>query len=232
MITQKGASYGIFTAWLSSAYKDSDETDKGKSFYTFGNVDAAALTLCNATNFHYTPLVENTDVGAIAFWQFASTTVTINGKVLKRLPSPPSLLPPSLGGVPNSAIADTGTTLLLVDDVTCSAIYSCIKGARYDATQQGWIFPASTNNANLPTVGFDVGGQTFYIFPECLGFALTDSTGKWVYGGIQSRGTQDFDIFGDVFLRSVYCCFDQSNQRFGCVQRTIQSNNFAFAASS
>lgn len=40
-----------------------------------------------------------------------------------------------------------------------------------------------------------------------------------VYGGIQSRGTMTFDIYGDVVLKSIYAIFDQGNQRFGAVQR-------------
>lgn len=229
VITQHDVRSGIFTVWLSSAFKDLDEADKGKSFYTFGNVDANALKLCNATDFYYTPVIKNADIGEIAFWQFTSQTVTINGTVHKR--ASPSVVPPALEGTPNSAIADTGTTLMLMDDPTCALIYKAIPGAYYDATQQGWLYPAKTTEAHLPTVGIDVGGKTFYIFKECLGFAPIDSTGKYVYGGIQSRGTNDFDIMGDVFLRSVYCCFDQSNMRFGCVQRTIQSNNYTFASS-
>jgi len=41
----------------------------------------------------------------------------------------------------------------------------------------------------------------------------------WIYGGFQDRGDQDFDIFGDVFLKNVYALWDVKNKKFGCVPR-------------
>lgn len=35
-------------------------------------------------------------------------------------------------------------------------------------------------------------------------FGFGDAGNGFTFGGIQSRGTLDFDIFGDVFLKSVY----------------------------
>ncbi len=35
-------------------------------------------------------------------------------------------------------------------------------------------------------------------------FAFGDAGEGFTFGGIQSRGDLDFDIFGDVFLKSVY----------------------------
>ena len=34
--------------------------------------------------------------------------------------------------------------------------------------------------------------------------AFGDAGDGYTFGGIQSRGNLDFDIFGDVFLKSVY----------------------------
>ena len=34
--------------------------------------------------------------------------------------------------------------------------------------------------------------------------AFGEAGDGYVFGGIQSRGTLDFDIFGDVFLKAVY----------------------------
>lgn len=84
-------------------------------------------------------------------------------------------------------------------------------------TFQGWVFPTSTDLASLPQIQFAVGNNLFTVNPEELPFQdLGDGT---YYGGIQSRGDQDFDIFGDVFLRSVYAIFDQGNTQFGAIQR-------------
>ena len=61
------------------------------------------------------------------FWQFQSTSATVNGRIIDR--------------TGNTAIADTGTTLALVDDKTCQVIYSAIPGAKVDQLQQMSYYP-------------------------------------------------------------------------------------------
>lgn len=102
----------------------------------------------------------------------------------------------------NTAIADTGTTLALVADATCKAIYDAIPGSTYDSTQQGYLFPSSTTADQLPVVTFAVGSNQFTVQKEDLSFA--DAGNGMVYGGIQSRGSMTFDILGDTFLKSIY----------------------------
>jgi hypothetical protein len=77
-----------------------------------------------------------------------------------------------------------------------------IKGNRYDYQNQGYVFPTNTPEIGLPTIGFDVGGKTFYVPKEALLFAETEP--GWCYGGIQSRGDLPFDIWGDTWLKGVY----------------------------
>lgn len=193
MITQKDipATAELFTANLGST-RDTNDPDKGQSFYTFGYIDADTLTAAGATesSIFYTPLVNQDTRG---FWEFASTTATVNGKTIQRENQ-------QTGG--NSAIADTGTTLALVDDTLCKAIYGAIPGAVYDSSQQGWTLPSNTTEANLPVIQFAVGTKLFTVQKEDLLFAEVSS--GVTYGGIQSRGTQTFDIFGDTFLKNVY----------------------------
>ena len=119
---------------------------------------------------------------------FNSTSAVVNGQTVDR------------SG--NTAIADTGTTLALVDDATCQAIYNAIPGGKYDANQQGYIFPTSTAVDKLPTVSFDMGGKQFAVEKEDLAFA--DAGNGMSYGGIQSRGTMTFDILGDTWLKGIY----------------------------
>lgn len=169
----------LFTANLGSV-KDANDPDKGESFYTFGYIDQAAL---GGQTPHYTPVDSSQ-----GFWMFDSTSAVVAGKTIQR------------SG--NTAIADTGTTLCLVDDSICQAIYDAIPGGKYDSTQQGYIFPSSTTAAQLPVISFAVGGKQFAVQKEDLGFA--DAGNGMVYGGIQSRGNNSFDILGDVFLKSIY----------------------------
>lgn len=171
----------LFTAKLGS-WRDANEPDKGESFYTFGFIDQATVT-ASGQEIAWTP-VDNSQ----GFWTFPSTSATVNGK--------------NIAQTGNTAIADTGTTLALVADATCKAIYDAIPGSKYDSQQQGYVFPAGTTADKLPVVTFAVGDTQFVVQKEDLGFA--DAGTGMIYGGIQSRGTMDFDILGDTFLKGIY----------------------------
>ncbi len=181
MISQKDIpeTSELFTANLGST-KDANDPDKGESFYTFGYIDKEAL---GGQTPYYTP-VDNSQ----GFWMFDSASAVVAGQTVER--------------TGNTAIADTGTTLALVDDKTCQAIYKAIPGGKYDSTQQGYIYPTDTPVSKLPVVSFAVGGKQFPLQKEDLGFA--DAGNGMTYGGIQSRGSMTFDILGDVFLKSIY----------------------------
>jgi hypothetical protein len=150
------------------------------------------------------------------FWQFQSPSATVNGELIDR------------GG--NTAIADTGTTLALVADNVCEAIYGAIPGAFKDKTQQGWLFPTSVAQSKLPIVQFAVGSKLFTVHQEDLQFV--EVSAGWWYGGVQSRGDMPFDILGDTFLKNIYAIFDQGNKRFGCVQRYEPGDNQSGSTSS
>ncbi|KAI9824639.1 MAG: hypothetical protein M1819_000840 [Sarea resinae] len=197
----------LFTAKLGS-YHDASDPDKGASFYTFGFIDKDTV---GSQTVSYTP-VDNSQ----GFWQFASASASVNGKTITR--------------ANNTAIADTGTTLALVDDSTCQAIYDAIPGASYDSTQQGWVFPTSVTVDQLPVVQFAVGDKLFTLQKEDLAFA-DGGSGK-VYGGVQSRGSMTFDILGDTFLKSIYAIFDQGNKRFGAVSRSEPTQNISVPQTS
>ncbi|MCJ1365578.1 hypothetical protein MMC16_004702 [Acarospora aff. strigata] len=192
----------LFTAKLGS-WRDANEPDQGESFFTFGYIDQATIT-ASGQQIYYTPVDSSQ-----GFWQFDSTSATVNGKTINRRG--------------NTAMADTGTTLALIDDATCQAIYDAIPGATYDNDSQGYIFPTNTTEAKLPVVTLAVGGKQFAIQKEDLGFV--EAKPGFLYGGIQSRGNLSFDILGDTFLKAIYAIFDQGNTRFGAVQRKELTQN-------
>lgn len=183
MITQEDIpkTAELFTANLGS-WRDANEPDKGASFYTFGTIDQATVE-ASGQQIAYAD-VDNSQ----GFWMFKSESATVNGTTVDQ------------SG--NTAIADTGTTLALVSDDTCKAIYDAIPGSTYDSTQQGYVFPSNTTADQLPVVTFAVGDNQFAVQKEDLGFA--DAGNGMVYGGIQSRGTMTFDILGDTFLKGIY----------------------------
>ncbi|KAI0658656.1 acid protease [Cubamyces menziesii] len=160
-------------------------------FYSFGFID----TSVTPNPITYTP-VDNSQ----GFWQVQSTSWTLNGETKER------------SG--NTTILDTGTTLLLVADDVVDAIYGAIEGATYDDEQGGYKFPS---NATIPEVSFAVGDTLYKVNPQDIAFG--DAGDGYTFGGIQSRGDLDFDIFGDVFLKSVYVVFNQSEKTVGLAQR-------------
>ncbi|KAJ9156376.1 Aspartic protease pep1 [Pleurostoma richardsiae] len=185
--------------FTSAFYSSRDEEQN--SFYTFGYVD--------------TDLVGSQEISWVdidnsqGFWMFPSTSATINGSKITQSS--------------NTAIADTGTTLALVSDDVCDALYKAIPGAKYDEQQQGYTFPTSVTVDQLPDFSVAIGDKEFVIQKEDLAFASVDQN-TW-FGGVQSRGDNPFDILGDTFLKSVYAIWDQGNTRFGCVPKIEATQN-------
>lgn len=97
--------------------------------YDFGFIDSSKY----AGNITYTKV--NTDNG---FWEFTGTGYAIGTAAFKSSKI--------------DAIADTGTTLLLMDDNIVSAYYGKVKGAQNSQNDGGYVFPCSTTLPNF-TVG-------------------------------------------------------------------------------
>jgi aspergillopepsin I len=55
-----------------------------------------------------------------------------------------------------TGIADTGTTLMLIDDSIVTAYYKKVSGAKLDNSQGGYTFPCK---ATLPDFTLTIGGQ-------------------------------------------------------------------------
>ncbi|KAB5554529.1 eukaryotic aspartyl protease [Coniochaeta sp. 2T2.1] len=187
---------------FTSAFYSSRDDDT-KSFYTFGWIDEG-LVKASGEEIAWTD-IDNSQ----GFWQVPSTSAIVNGETINQ------------SG--NTAIADTGTTLALVSDQVCDALYKAIKGATYSSQLQGYTVPNSVTAEDLPEFSVAIGDKQFVIQKEDLLFAPADE-GHW-YGGVQSRGDMTFDILGDTFLKSVYAIWDQGNNRFGCVSKIEKTQN-------
>lgn len=178
---------------FTSAFYSERDSNGPESFYTFGYVDND-LVKASGKDIAWTKIDSSQ-----GFWMFPSASASIAGKAM------------TLSG--NMAIADTGTTLALVSDEVCDALYKAIPGAKYDSQQQGYVFPLTTKPEDLPEFKVAVGDNLFVIQPEDLAFAPADDK-NW-YGGVQSRGNNPFDILGDAFLKSVYAvCFSSFHSSF------------------
>lgn len=166
--------------FTSAMYSNRDEDRR--SFYTFGWIDED-LVKASGEEIAWTRIDKSE-----GFWMFSSEHASVDGERI------------STEG--NEAIADTGTTLALVSDRVCSALYSKIPGAEYNEEYQGWTIPRSVPVDKLPDFSIAVGDKEFVIQKEDLTFAPADE--KSFYGGVQSRGENPFDILGDTFLKSIY----------------------------
>jgi hypothetical protein len=169
-------------------------------FYTFGYIDQQ---LVNNRSIQYTPIV--TAGNPNGYWTFQSDYFVINGQ---QVPRPG-----------NMAFADTGTTLILVADDILPLIYAPL-GGRYDPNVQGWVFPSTVTDAQVPALSFPAGNNIVTLALTDIARGLVDE--NWIFGAIQSRGDFNFDIFGDVWLRNIYAIFDVmdgNDAQFGLVPR-------------
>ena len=71
-------------------------------------------------------------------------------------------------------IADTGTTLLLLDDAIVDAYYSQVRNAENSQQQGGYVFPCTTT---LPDFVVGVEGEQFTIPGDFINFSPVDNTG-------------------------------------------------------
>jgi aspergillopepsin I len=162
--------------------------DNASGTYTFGEIDSSEYT----GDIYYTD-IDNSN----GFWEFSSTSYAINGQTAQNSGASP-------------AIADTGTSLLLLDDAVVSAYYSAVSGAQQSESQGGYIYDCS---ATLPSLGVAIGDHIVTLNGADLTFApLGDGT---CFGGLQSNQGQGLQIMGDVLFKQVFAVFDGGNNRFG-----------------
>ncbi|PYI25023.1 aspartic protease pep1 [Aspergillus japonicus CBS 114.51] len=111
-----------------------------------------------------------------------------------------------------SAIADTGTTLILLDDSIVSTYYSSVRGASYSYNYGGYVFACSTS---LPDFSVKIGSYTAVVPGKYINYAPITTGSSTCYGGIQSNEGLGLSILGDVFLKSQYVVFDSQGPRIG-----------------
>lgn len=135
------------------------------------------------------------------FWQFTSTTFVVgDGATQQNTDS-------------GTAIADTGTSLLLVDPSVLNGYYTQVTGA-IDATEEvgGVVFPC---NSSLPDIAVATGDSMATVSGSNMNFAdagVTNNAGQDLcFGGLQSNEGSSFQIFGDVFFRSQFVAFQKTD---------------------
>ncbi|KAL4946366.1 hypothetical protein BDV06DRAFT_136836 [Aspergillus oleicola] len=168
----------------------------GVGEYEFGTVDKSKFKgdLVNAT-------VDSAD----GFWKFESSFYRVGDGDLKHHEHAVD------------TIADTGTSLMLLDQAVVEEYYAEVEGAQFAASASGYIYPCDTD---LPNLSIAVGPNHLATVPGSLinfsEVGTNTTTGDAVcYGGVQSNQGLDMQILGDTFLKAFYVVFDLRGPSIG-----------------
>ncbi|ORX96896.1 aspartic peptidase domain-containing protein [Clohesyomyces aquaticus] len=163
----------------------------GSGSYEFGRIDTTKFTGQMA----WIPV--NASSG---FWQFDSKSFAVNGKVQQNPTA-------------SKAIADTGTSLLLVDQAVAEAYYSQVQGAQNNAQVGGFIYPCQTK---LPDMSVAIGADYMAVIPGSqITFATVDQANTTCFGGVQGNGGAGLQIYGDTMFKAQFVAFNNGNQSLG-----------------
>ncbi|KAJ5894080.1 aspergillopepsin A-like aspartic endopeptidase [Penicillium taxi] len=183
----------VFTAKLLS---------DGAGEYEFGKIDSSK----------YTGSLVNVSVDASdGFWQFEAAQYAVGSETTMH----------DITDTPN-AIADTGTTLMLLSPSVVGAYYKEVTGAVYSNSISAYMFPCSSE---LPNLSMAVGGEFKAVIPgDYMNYSeigTNTTTGETLcYGGIQSNLGSDLQVFGDIFLKAFFVVFDQRGPSLGFATHT------------
>ncbi|KAM0257364.1 hypothetical protein ACHAQJ_004452 [Trichoderma viride] len=161
--------------------------------YNFGFIDTSLAS----GSVVYTP-VDNSQ----GFWGFTAAGYSIGGGKLNRS---------SIDG-----IADTGTTLLLLDDSIVDAYYNQVDSAEFNNDQEGYVFDCSED---LPAFTFGVGSSSISVSGDLINLAPISEGSSTCFGGLQSNSGIGFSIFGDVAIKAALVVFDLGNTQLGFAQK-------------
>ncbi len=135
------------------------------------------------------------------FWQFGASGFTINGVTT---------------AAPHQAIADTGTTLLMVPAPIVSAYYKQVPSAEENWSVGGYVFFC---NETMPDLTLNIGTYAAVIPGHLMTYAPADTdsfaTAEWCFGGIQSAAGFPFAIYGDIFFKAQFTLFHGGDLKLG-----------------
>ncbi|KAF7976238.1 hypothetical protein HWV62_7272 [Athelia sp. TMB] len=175
--------YDNAKASLSTGVFTADLKYHAAGSYDFGVIDPLK----------YTGSITYVDVdNSNGFWEFTGTGYAVGSG--------------SFSSESIDAIADTGTTLIYAPASVVLAYYAKVSGSSHSSSEGGYIFPCS---ATLPDLTLGVGSYHAVVPGEYLNYS--PATGSSCFGGLQLNTGIGFSIYGDVFLKSQFVVFDNSD---------------------
>ncbi|KAI9356024.1 aspartic peptidase domain-containing protein, partial [Zopfochytrium polystomum] len=167
-----------------------DKTDSGE--VTIGGTDPSKYT----GSFNYIPLNSQTYwqmswVGAK--WAAGSTSGALDGSV-------------------KSFIADTGTTLIILDNAAADGINKAIGASAYSSSTGAYAIDCTKSSTGSPFT-LTLNGVKYSI-PASV-YVLDNGDGTCVSGVTRGATESTVGILGDIFLRQYYSVYDKANARVG-----------------
>jgi hypothetical protein len=105
-----------------------------------------------------------------------------------------------------NAIADTGTTLLLLPRDIVRSYYRNVQGAFFCTLWGAMLFPCSSP---IPDFWFGIGSYRGFIPGKYIKYGQTNAT--HCYGGLQSSNGIGLNVLGDILLKAQFVVFDYRN---------------------
>lgn len=172
---------------LSKAVLTADLRHQEAGSYDFGTIDSKKFT----GEIQYTAIDSSK-----GFWEFDANSYSIGNSTRKDKAT---------------AIADTGTTLLLMSNKITKEYYANVKGAKLDEQQGGYTMPC---DAQLPDITIAVGDKKATVPGSWMNYAPIEEGSKTCFGGLQGYDG-DMYIYGDIFFKAFFSVFDYENKKFG-----------------
>jgi hypothetical protein len=157
----------------------------GGGQFNFGYINSAAYK----GSLTYASVLTNT-----GFWQFQPTSYVVGSS--------------TVAGNGITAVADTGTSIILLPSSLATTYWNQVTGATYASGI--WTFPCSST---LPNFGFVVGGTTLTVQGSLMNYASIG--GGRCFGAIQSIGNTNYMILGDTMFKAQYVAFNLGTNQIG-----------------
>ncbi|KAJ3119382.1 hypothetical protein HK100_000342, partial [Physocladia obscura] len=179
------------------------------AFYFSNSVDKdeGELTLNGVDSTRFSGTISYVPISSDSYYQFDPTggSFVVNGETIDFAGS-------------TGAIADTGTTLLLIPNDLADSVNKAIGAGSYSSSTGLYPIDAAIIS-NGPIVQVNIGGSSVQLGPK--EYALSNGDGTYSSGisriGSLGDGGPGY-IFGDVYLRAAYSVYDIENNRLGFAQ--------------